>query len=225
MGYALPLKPDMSLEEIENYLLSDLKQSVIDDIGPVVQMWRGPGGYFAVPRLVLSYVDFLGSLYHGYNGLRDSRGRRIIAKSSYAKTFLKEVFSKVDTLYRDCSDLLYEMYRHGTIHLYQPKEFFDSQNRRISWYTYKGPRQAMLELKINVGGQQRTLRIRGRHLTPLHVGNQHWILPISINCLYEDLRDAIDKFVEMLRQNGSLVSKWNSTAQAILEPEEISMPW
>lgn len=38
------------------------------------------GGYFAAPRLVLSYVDYLGALHHGYDGrIMDGKIRRGLA--------------------------------------------------------------------------------------------------------------------------------------------------
>jgi len=56
----------MTQNEITSYLLNDLKVSVNNDVYPTIHPNNPEGGYFAVPRLVLSYVDYLGALYHGY---------------------------------------------------------------------------------------------------------------------------------------------------------------
>ena len=67
----MPLQKNMDAIKIVDYLNNDLKESVINDVKPCLNLGRDEGGYFAVPRLVLSYVDYLGALYNGYTGLRD----------------------------------------------------------------------------------------------------------------------------------------------------------
>jgi hypothetical protein len=61
----MPLEKNMNLTKIVKYLTEDLKASVQNDVKPCLSLGRKEGGYFAVPRLVLSYVDYLGGLYHG----------------------------------------------------------------------------------------------------------------------------------------------------------------
>lgn len=212
----MPLKKDMNISEICDYLEYDLKKSIVNDVQPVIQPSRQEGGYFGVPRLVLCYVDYLGALYEGYHGETDGKGRKVIAKSNYAKIFIKKVLSKVNPLYERYGNFLYEMYRHGTVHLYQPKTFINQQTREtLSWVIYKGPRDA---------DTQKFGRIY--HMQPKKMDNTaKWIFPISLNCLFDDLVSSIDNFKEMLRANSNLVTNWKSTANALIEIEETNLRW
>lgn len=139
----MPLKKDMNKDEICEYLEEDLKKSIFNDVKPIIQPHEKEGGYFGVSRLVLCYVDYLGALYIGYNGETDRSGRKKISTVNKAKSYIKHVLSKVDPLYESYGDLLYEMYRHGTVHLYQPKTFINKDTKEtLSWLTHKGSRIA-----------------------------------------------------------------------------------
>jgi hypothetical protein len=70
-------KTGMTAAEMHDYLVNDLLVSVVNDVSPCLNIGRSEGGYFGVPRLVLSYVDYLGTLHHGYDGARDRNGRRL----------------------------------------------------------------------------------------------------------------------------------------------------
>lgn len=51
----------MNLKQIKEYLSGDLTNSVVNDVKPCLNPTSSEGGYFAVPRLVLSYIDYLGN--------------------------------------------------------------------------------------------------------------------------------------------------------------------
>lgn len=181
----MPLKMDMTTSEIDDYLRNDLKTSTVDDIEPCLY---GKGGYFGVPRLVLSYVDYLGALFHGYKH-QEKNKRKIFAKHSYAKRFLKYVFGLIDANYCSYGDLLWEIYRNGTIHLYEPLTLQNS-DQKITWVTYKGHREKEF--------LSSPYSVEVTHLVPQYFRNRIWIQPISISCLYEDLKSAIDLFSLMI---------------------------
>ena len=183
----MPLAKDMDISKICEYLEYDLKKSIINDVKPIIQPNQQDGGYFGVPRLVLCYVDYLGALYEGYHGETDRTGRKVIAKSKHAKNFIKDVLGKVDPLYEKYGDFLYEMYRHGTVHIYQPKTFINSQTKEtLSWVTYKGSRNADTQKYGEV-----------YHMQPKKMDNTtQWILPISITCLFDDLVASINHLKE-----------------------------
>ena len=64
-------KANMTKAEIVDYLKNDLKPLVKDDVSPCLQIGVPTrAGFFSVPRLVLSCVDYLGALYMGWNGER-----------------------------------------------------------------------------------------------------------------------------------------------------------
>ena len=80
----------MDTSKIVNYLTKDLRKSVENDVYPCLSLGYDQGGFFVVPQLVLSYVDYLAALYNGYNGRMDrNKKRRIFTDGMYAKTFLK----------------------------------------------------------------------------------------------------------------------------------------
>ena len=137
-----------------------------------------------VPRLVLIYVDYLGVLYHGYDSTKAGSNRRKLSQGVYAKEFLKDIFGCIDSNYKLYGELLWEIYRNGTIHLYSPKVLKDkNSDKTIGWLTHKGPR-------IGVLGDDESLL---RHLVPHDLGNSLWEQPISIIVsLYEDLVSAIE---------------------------------
>lgn len=79
--------------------------------------------FFAVPLLVFSMVDYLGSLYRGNNS------------SANAVAFLREYFGRVNAAYNSCSGLLYFVYRHGLVHQRMPKlTQLRTNGRRLSCY-------------------------------------------------------------------------------------------
>lgn len=65
--------------------------------------------FFAVPLLVFSMTDYLGSLYKGRNSSRS------------AVAFMRDYFSHSNNAYEDCSGILYFVYRHGLTHQRIPK--------------------------------------------------------------------------------------------------------
>jgi hypothetical protein len=211
----MPLEKDMDISKICDYLGYDLKKSIVNDVKPVIQPEQMEGGYFGVTRLVLCYIDYLGALYEGYHGETDRKGRKVIAKSKYAMNFIKNVLGKIDPLYEKYGDLLYEMYRHGAVHLYQPKTFTNIQTKEtLNWVTYKGSRIAYTK---DYGEIQ--------HMQPKKMDNAQWILPVSIICLYDDLIASIDHFIKMLKADNNLVKNWKSTANALIEFEETNLRW
>lgn len=212
----MPLHRDMTLVQIEEYLKDDLAKSIRNDIGPMVQPEQAEGGYFGVCRMVLCYVDYLGALYHGYTGEEDSKGRPRIAKSEYAISFLKEVWTEIDPLYKDRAELLYNTYRHGTVHLYQPKVLVNNK-RYLAWLVYKGDREACVSFA------ESTLRVR--HLQPVQIKPDLWYFPVSISVLYSDLLQSIDAYIVKLRSDPSLVQRFAQTANALIQPEQTELVW
>lgn len=194
----MPLKRNMTQNEIVDYLRNDLANSVLDDVWPCVQPSNPRGGYFAVPRLVLSYDDYLGALYHGYIGRR-GRNRRIFADHNYAKTFLKEIFGVIDVNYKTYGDLLWEIYRNGTVHLYEPMKL-ENQGKIVTWLVHKYGRIA--DVPTQLGNVNLT------HLVPYQYGPSEWWQPISIVCLFRDLLSAIGEYANRIISSQSSEAKF-----------------
>lgn len=218
----MPRKINMTINDIVAYLQSDLKQSVLDDVQPCLQVGKPRGGYFAVPRLVLSYVDYLGALYHGYAGERYHSGRRVFAKSTYAKAFLRDIFGRVDSHYAKHGDLLWEIYRNGTIHLYEPMAL-SNQVAKIEWQVYKHPDRTVILPIAMGGGAVKNMPLT--HLVPVPVLPNKWIQPISTVCLYEDLLAAIDVYTNSIQTDSTTERRFRETINELLQPERTDLSW
>jgi len=225
----MPRTVNMNSVQAANYILSDLKGSVIDDVWPCLNLGRKEGGVFGVPRLVLAYVDYLGVLYHGSDGSSvDGAGRRIFTKSEYAKTFLVEIFGAAHKDYKKYGRLLYDMYRHGTVHLYEPLTFRNSgTGQTIEWSVSKQEIETTPPKRFLGISQPWNLGVF--HLIPTKKPAQTdpnvWVLPVSINCLYFDLLAALDIYATRLVKEPDLADRFQKTINALLIPEKTSLLW
>lgn len=194
-------------------IINDLVVSINTDIYPIIQPNRPGGGYFGVPRMVFCYIDTLGLLFAGWNGKKDkSRNKKIdFATTKKAKDFIREVFAQIDELYRINGDLLYDMYRHGTVHIYSPKKLASKEfpDRTIEWLIYKGGREQWDYYEDKA--------VKFRHLKIIRWEENRFILPISIVVLYKDLLTAINLYRKMLYEDktGDLTKKFLSVADAL----------
>lgn len=193
-------------------IINDLITSINTDIAPIVQPNRPEGGYFGVPRTVLCYTDILGLLFAGWSGKKDKSGNKTdFATAKKAKSFIKEVFSKIDELYQINGDLLYDMYRHGTVHIYSPKKLASKEfpNNTIEWLIYKGDREQW-EYYENKA-------VKFRHLQIIEWEKDRFVLPVSIIILYKDLLESIDLYRKMIYADKSkdLLKKFLSVADAL----------
>jgi len=216
----MPLQPNMTLGDIIIYLQTDLDASIQNDVYPVLQADKVQGGYFAVPRLVMCYVDFLGALYCGFT----AGGNPNIASTAKASRYIQDVMSLVDPAYRQNGRLLIEMYRHGTVHLYAPISLRrNSDNRILQWEAYKGTRKEML-----VAGTVAAKWVK--HMEIYNHDHTTDVLPISIVCLYEDLRQSIDEYCALLqREHASgrtnLRDHFVSAANQIIASKVVNYNW
>lgn len=219
----MSLISNMSLPQMKTFLNEELKEQILLEISPIIYIGQNPGGYFGVSRQILCLIDFLGALYVGYDEKKDkkyqnSKGKiRDISRSDQAIKFIQEVMGeKIDPYYKTNGEIIYKMYRHGLIHLYQPKSFLQKNGRKLSWVAYKGPR----ENTSLVIGEKKFVSVRhaGR-ITDLDDNCEY--LAISINCLYYDLIQSIDIYINLLEQDKSLQEKFVTTANAICDLEKL----
>lgn len=117
----------MNIQDIEKYLRQDIKRSIQNDVLPLVASSSVPrdGGLFAAPRLIFAYVDYLGYLYKG----------KSLSESAVA--FLRDYWGRLDKRYSEVGGLLYHIYRHGTIHEYEPKIIQLNDGTRVVWLVWK----------------------------------------------------------------------------------------
>jgi hypothetical protein len=105
--------------------LVDILKSIDDDLILPLKMHEKEkqGGFFSISRQVFCYVDYLGAL--------SSNGKNT---SQNAITYMEKYFTKVNPNYIGKCDLMYSMWRHGTVHEYDPKVYESgSKNLRLGW--------------------------------------------------------------------------------------------
>jgi hypothetical protein len=162
--------------------------------------------------MVFCYHDFLGLLYCGWGGKKHKKGyKHAFATHEKAKKFIKEIFGRIDNLYRVHGELLYDMYRHGTVHIYSPKKMIANKfpNRTIEWLLYKGGRESW--------DYYENKATKFRHLEIIEWSKDRFILPVSINVLYSDLIETIVLYRQMLRNDKSkrLLKNFSEVANAL----------
>lgn len=197
-------------------VINDLAVSANTDIVPIIQPSRPAGGYFGVPRMVFCYVNFLGLLYSGWRGEKYKRGtkkgeKRDFGTSGQAKKYIKEVMGKVDKLYKRHAGLLYDVYRHGTVHIYSPKKMASRVKPKttIEWLIYKGDRESWQYYENKA--------IKLRHLEVIEWSKDRFVVPLSINILYDDLFESMILYRRMVHEDKSsdLLKNFSSVAEAL----------
>lgn len=216
----MALTKDMNLEQIKSFLEEELKEQILLDIAPILYIGQKVGGYFGVTRQILCLVDFLGALYRGYDGKRKNK-RMVISETWKAKELIKGVFGDIDPKYRENGEVLYDMYRHGLVHLYQPRAIKQENGRKLEWVIYKGPRERAA-IKF---GERVIQNVRHLGVTVNPSDKKTDLLTISITCLYKDLLTAIDRYYVLLEndKSGKLLKNWKAVANAIAEAEDYSI--
>src|SRR5260370_28826239 len=101
----------MNKEEIKKFLYEDIKSSINGDIKTLLKDKCGDedvGGYFAVLMLVFTLIEYLGRLR--YNNAKMKNG------SQHAIWWIRKYMGKCNKRYTKIGGILFDMYRHGTVH-------------------------------------------------------------------------------------------------------------
>jgi len=126
--------------DVYTYLKSDFINAIQSDLIRVLKFHhRNGGGFHSIPRETFCYIDYLATLRY------DSPN-----SSKKAIWFIENYMGKINSQYTHFGNLIYEMWRHGTVHEYDPKVLIHSSGRyRIGWSTnnssHKGNRKHHLE--------------------------------------------------------------------------------
>lgn len=218
----MALTRNMTLNEIVGFLDNELLPQVSTEIGNWIKPRKKQGGYFVTVRQILCIVDFLGATYSGYTlreRKRDRRDKRIrIATSDKAKNFILSFFEPKQTYQSVAVSQLYEMYRHGLVHLYQPKLLKLGTRKVLKWFFYKGKRH---QNKITVDSNQGKVVFKNiDHLKIVCdvLNSKTCHLPVCIDALFEDFENAVQKYRDTLRKTKYLQTNWRTTVNAICMP-------
>jgi hypothetical protein len=117
-------------------------------------------GFFALMRIIFPVITFLGTLYKGEDNSRN------------AIAFMVRYLGAVRGEYKELSDILYSVYRHGLTHTHMPK-LVRINGEHVSW-------------RISYTGiEHLTVQTNGPNVT----------LTICPQMLFQDLTRAMDIFI------------------------------
>jgi len=219
----MALKKNMTNDEMVQFIDNELLPQVTIEIGNWIHPEKKQGGYFVVTRQVFCMVDFLGAVYKGYplKERKEDKKKHLvrISKSHKAVEFITKFFEPKQTYQEDIVRKLYDMYRHGLVHLYQPKNIRLSTRRVLTWYFYRGKRH-IDEIKVGTSKGPRVFK-NVDHLDMLRdpMNKNIFYLVICIDALYEDFVRAVRLYREKLKNTKYLQTNWRTTVNAICKPQ------
>lgn len=162
--------------------LQNVRSSILNDVRDVAiyhsRHYQGKSaGFFGIPRQVFCYVDYLGFIAFGENS------------TNGAVRFIEKYFPNN---YKAFAELLYAMWRHGTVHQYEPRSFFAKFDDRpmlvaVSW--------------LSNNDNQRVQRKRNLKFYSVKGSNRDVHLVINICQLVDDLLFALDSYIQDLKSN------------------------
>lgn len=174
--------------------------SIATDIRPLLKEkseGQEIGGYFAIPILILTLVEYLGRLRYGY--IKEKPGKRDKRKwsgSSCAVWWMKKYLGSKNPRYKKLSGLLYDMFRHGAVHRRQPKIYLYNLYKGFGWEIQKAKNKD-LHLQVKSG---------------------KWF-ELSLDQLVDDLELGIDKFYSDLESSDVLRKKFSNAYEHMKKPQ------
>jgi hypothetical protein len=158
------------------------------------------GGFLSISRQVFCYIDYLGAL--------STNGKNA---SSNAVAYMEKYLARVNSAYSGKSNLMFSMWRHGTVHEYDPKVFkSDAKQFRLRW------------------GANNSSRTENRrwHLACFCKENKpncyFWF--INLFELVEDLKESIRWFIHDLEFNEKYLAKARSNLEKLSQEVDLDKP-
>lgn len=191
-------------------------------------MKKREGGFFAVTRLLFCLVDFLGAVYCGYSsnerGEDEKKKYLRVARTWKAERFMLCFFEPKEIYKVEKVKMLYEMYRHGLVHLYQPKVIWYSRNENLDWGVYS---KAHKKEKFSFYPQGELVDVSSSKIGHLNIvgdideRSNIKLLTICIDNLCDDFEYAVNLYRERLKNEAKLQENWVSAVNAICEASDI----
>lgn len=218
----MALKRKMTKDEMLEFINKELLPQVELEIGNWIHPRKRQGGYFVVTRQILCMVDFLGAVYSGYSKAEkdcDKRdGQERISKTNKAKKFIATFFKPRSVYHAAAVSHLYDIYRHGLVHLYQPRVLKYNSKKALQWFFYRGQKRFYKRMSIDTPQGKKVFNNVG-YLQVLKNSNlKYYYFPIGIDCLYEDFVNAVKLYRDKLSKTKSLQRRWRTTVNSICKP-------
>ena len=165
------------------YLKSTVLKTIDDDLGLALEQYdsEGRGGFLSIPREVFCIIDFLGCLLTGHN---DNRKRSV--------EFMERYMASVDPRYGESASILYEMWRNGTVHEFDPKVFVAAQESFVLGWSANNSSKDV--------NRQWHLDCLAKEAVP-----DNYCLHINLFRLVEDLRKAVVAMIDDAKSKEALL--------------------
>lgn len=213
----------MTVEQMISFIDNELLPQTNQEIENLIHPRRKKGGYFVVTRQILCMVDFLGAVYSGYprpERIKDKKNNtEKIATSKKAIKFINSFFKPRSIYKKDLVSNLYNMYRHGLVHLYQPRILTYKNSNTLEWFIYKGKRNYN---SMHVNTNQGKILVKNvSHFNVIQISPQknRYHLAICIDAFYEDFRQAILEYRDKLKNTKYLQKNWRTAVNALCTPK------
>lgn len=184
------------------YVETEVKLSILTDVVRVAKYHARHHtentGHFSTPRQVFCYVDHLGYLAYGDN-----------RSTSRSVQFIRDFFPPHYTPY---AELLFSMWRHGTVHQLKP-------------YTYRAPLKNGVSQQITVNWlstNHNRKRERGQHMLffPMEGKKNDVYLVVNSCQLADDLVVAVDAFISHLKSTPADRAECAKRVASLKDPSE-----
>jgi len=150
-------------------------------------------GFHSIPRELFCYIDYLGSIRYGPP-----------SQSKKAIQYLEKYMFKVNPRYKQIGRLIYELWRHGTVHEFAPKSLIDSCNRQITWQTNITDRKVERECHLECFKKQ---------------GEENlYFINVNLFQLTDDLISSIEFLIEELNSDKRLCREVQKNFNKISKP-------
>ncbi len=105
--------------DVVDYLEKDLVAAINNDLIAVLKFHEGGiGGFHSIPREVFCYIDYISVLRYGLPN-----------SSTTAIRFIEKYLGSTNIRYKHYGKLFWEMWRHGTVHEFDPKRLKHSSKK------------------------------------------------------------------------------------------------
>lgn len=219
----MALTKDMTEDQMIKFIDNELLPQTAHEIENLIHPRKKTGGYFVVTRQILCMVDFLGAVYSGYPRSERTRDKKNktekIATSKKAIKFINAFFKPKSIYEKGLVDKLHNMYRHGLVHLYQPRILTYKTNCTLEWFIYKGKRNYS-SMHVNTNqGKILVKNVNHFNIIQIAPGTNRYHLAICIDALYHDFKQATIEYRDKLKTTKYLQTNWRSAVNALCTPK------
>lgn len=190
--------------------LDDIEISIKNDLLDVIRFHERKekrtkvmGGFHNIPRSVFCYIDHLGELVFNHE-INDTSLRAV--------RYMEEYFvGKNAVLYKKLGALIYVMWRHGTVHEYDPKTLKLGTNYLL-WLTVMSPKKENRRNHLKIFRMERKKKCI-------------YYLCVNNDQLIDDLIDSVHILKERLRKDTKLKKVVVENYKKISKHKQINELW